>query len=75
MIVLAFGTGDGDMFLWTSEGEILEESRSESGPTPITDMETATETEVDVGGVMAEGQKLLDGEIPMVKLRDMLALP
>ena len=37
MIVLAFGTGDGDMLLWTSEGEILEESRSESGPTPITD--------------------------------------
>ena len=51
--------------------EILEESRSESGPTPITDMET----EVDVGGVIAEGQKLLDGEIPKVKLRDMLALP
>ena len=71
MIVLAFGTGDGDMFLWTSEGEILEESRSESGPTPITDMET----EVDVGGVIAEGQKLLDGEIPKGKLRDMLALP
>ena len=56
MIVLAFGTGDGDMFLWTSEGEILEESRSESGPTPITDMETAPETGVDVGGVIAEGQ-------------------
>ena len=55
--------------------EILEESRSESGPTPITDMETATETEVDVGGVIAEGQKLLDGEIPKVILRDMLALP
>ena len=65
MIVLAFGTGDGDMFLWTSEGEILEESRSESGPTPITDMETATETEAEK----------LDGEIPKVKLRDMLALP
>ena len=46
MIALAFGTGDGDMFLWTSEGEILEESRSESGP----------ETGVDVGGIIAEGQ-------------------
>ena len=56
MIVLAFGTGDGDMLLWTSEGGILEESRSESGPPPITDMETATETGVDVGGVIAEGQ-------------------
>ena len=56
MIVLAFGTGDGDMLLWTSEGEILEESRSESGPPPITDMETAPETGVDVGGVTAEGQ-------------------
>ena len=56
MIVLAFGTGDGDMLLWTSEGEILEESRSESGPPPITVMETATETGVDVGGVIAEGQ-------------------
>ena len=56
MIVLAFATGNGDMLLWTYEGEILEESRSESGPTPITDMETAPETGVDVGGVIAEGQ-------------------
>ena len=56
IIVLAFGTGDGDMPLWTSEGEILEESRSKSGPPPITDMETAPETGVDVGGVIAEGQ-------------------
>ena len=64
MIVLAFGTGDGDMLLWTSEGGILEESRSESWPTPITDMETITETGVDIGDVIAEGQKLLDGEIP-----------
>lgn len=56
MIVLAFGTGDGDMLLWTSEGGILEESRSESWPTPITDMETITETGVDIGDVIAEGQ-------------------
>ena len=65
MIVLAFGTGDGDMLLWTSEGEILEESRSESGP----------ETGVDVGGIIAEGQELLDGEIHKEILRGMLALP
>ena len=44
------------MLLWTSEGGILEESRSESGPPPITVMETTTETEVDVGGVIAQGQ-------------------
>ena len=44
------------MLLWTSDGEILEESRSESGPPPITAMETATETGVDVGRVIAEGQ-------------------
>ena len=44
------------MLLWTSEGGILEESRSESRPPPITVMETATETGVDVGGVIAEGQ-------------------
>ena len=44
------------MLLWTSEGGTLEESRSESGPLPITVMETATETEVDVGGVIAQGQ-------------------
>ena len=56
MIVLAFGTGDGDMLLWTSEGGILEESRSERGAPPITDMETATETGVDVDRVIAEGQ-------------------
>ena len=44
------------MLLWTYDGEILEESRSESGPPPITAMETATETGVDVGRVIAEGQ-------------------
>ena len=44
------------MLIWTSDGEILEESRSESGPPPITAMETATETGVDVGRVKAEGQ-------------------
>ena len=75
MIVPAFAIGNGDMLLWTSEGEILEESRSESGPTPITDMETAPETGVDVGGVIAEGQYMLDGEIHKEILRDMLALP
>ena len=51
MIVLAFGTGDGDMLLWTSEGGMLEESRSESEPPRTTDMETATETGVDVKNV------------------------
>ena len=45
------------MLIWTSDGEILEESRSESGPPPrITTMETATETGVDVGRVITEGQ-------------------
>ena len=44
------------MLIWTSDGEILEESRSESGPPPITAMETATETGVDVGRVITEGQ-------------------
>ena len=40
------------MLLWTSEGGTLEESRSESGPPPITVMETATETEVTPSGYL-----------------------
>ena len=49
MIVLAFDTGDGDMLLWTSEGGMLEESRSESEPPWIgKDIETATDTDTEV---------------------------